>query len=463
LRYVQAQVDRQGLKNVQLQCAAADELSGIEPGSVDVVVLNSVIQYFPGAAYLVNVIERVVSLLAPDGTIFVGDVRNLALLKAFHASVELERAPDSLSITELRRRIEQRRQRDNELVLAPDLFVALQQHLPAVRQVDILLKRGRAHNELTRFRYDVVLRTKADASSPQAPERGGAISLQQLRERLAAGPPLLALAGVPNPRVGEAVRAAALIAGDACPETVGQIRHALASGAAGIDPEDFYSLDVPYDIQLTWSGEALDQYDAILRHPSAAPVTSPAPSAAIKPALPWSAYANARDKKVAPNSLQTELKELCRRRLPDYMVPASIVILDAMPRTPNGKLDRKALPEPDRERVVAEITYAAPQNELEKTIAGVWRDLLNLERVGAHDNFFDLGANSLIMMQANMRLKELLQRNLRLVDLFQYPTVSSLAAHMGQANDGGVVLEQSQQRGQARLDALRRRRVDVRK
>jgi acyl carrier protein len=184
---------------------------------------------------------------------------------------------------------------------------------------------------------------------------------------------------------------------------------------------------------------------------------------AARPHLPWSEYANTRAGRPASASLPAELKDLVKRRLPDYMVPSAIVVLDAMPRTPNGKLDRKALPRPDQAPSAAAASYTAPENELEKTIAGVWRDLLSLERVGSHDNFFDLGANSLIMMQANLRLRDLLKRNLRLVDLFQYPTVNTLAAHLGQAKDGGVVLEQSQQRGQARLDALRRRRVEVRK
>ncbi|HYM32628.1 MAG TPA: phosphopantetheine-binding protein, partial [Candidatus Cybelea sp.] len=93
----------------------------------------------------------------------------------------------------------------------------------------------------------------------------------------------------------------------------------------------------------------------------------------------------------------------------------------------------------------------------------VWKELLNLERVGANDNFFDLGANSLIMMQANVRLRSALRRELTLVDLFRYPTVSALAAHLGSAIGDKSKLDQSQQRGQARLDALRRRRAEPRR
>jgi acyl carrier protein len=84
-----------------------------------------------------------------------------------------------------------------------------------------------------------------------------------------------------------------------------------------------------------------------------------------------------------------------------------------------------------------------------------------LDRVGSNDNFFDLGANSLSMMRANARLRDVLQRDLPLVDLFRYPSVNALAAHLAQATDDTVVLDQSRQRGQGRIDALRRRRRNL--
>jgi natural product biosynthesis luciferase-like monooxygenase protein len=466
LQYVQEQAERQGLKNFALQCATADELRGIEPGSVDLVIVNSVIQYFPSADYLAKVLENVTPLIAEGGAIFVGDVRSLSLLKAFHAGVELAQAPETLSTADLRRRVDRRGERDNELVLAPDFFRALQQHVPALTAADIFLKRGRYHNELTRFRYDVVLRIGGPGfdAGVQASERGSALTLDQLRDRLATAPAAIAFAGIPNPRVAKSVQVAECLASNECQATVAELRRRLGSTSGeGIDPEAIYALNLPYDVQLSWSADALDRYDAVFRHHGAAPAEIVARRGAARPHLPWSEYANTRAGRPASASLPAELKDLVKRRLPDYMVPSAIVVLDAMPRTPNGKLDRKALPRPDQAPSAAAASYTAPENELEKTIAGVWRDLLSLERVGSHDNFFDLGANSLIMMQANLRLRDLLKRNLRLVDLFQYPTVNTLAAHLGQAKDGGVVLEQSQQRGQARLDALRRRRVEVRK
>jgi aryl carrier-like protein len=177
------------------------------------------------------------------------------------------------------------------------------------------------------------------------------------------------------------------------------------------------------------------------------------------PRKTWEEYTNRRNGLAETSSLALELKELAKERLPEYMVPTTIIVLEALPRTPNGKIDRKALPEPGREAPLTATAFVAPETELEKTISSVWQELLHLERVGKHDNFFDLGANSLLMVQANSRLRTALHRELSLVDLFRYPTVNALAAHLNQTGDEGAALRQSQERGRTRLDALQRRRT----
>ncbi len=158
IRYVEAEAARQGLRNVTLRQAAADDLAGLPTRSYDCVVLNSVIQYFPSADHLVDVLARIVPLVRDGGVIFIGDVRSLPLNDAFHTSVELEQAPDDLSAGELRRRVRRRVEWENELVFDPALFQALPRRLAGIEAAEVHLKRGRCGNELTRFRYDVVLR-----------------------------------------------------------------------------------------------------------------------------------------------------------------------------------------------------------------------------------------------------------------------------------------------------------------
>ena len=148
---------------------------------------------------------------------------------------------------------------------------------------------------------------------------------------------------------------------------------------------------------------------------------------------------------------EAELRESLRRalktRLPDYMVPTYFMFLAQMPLTPNGKLDRKGLPQPDASQM--QQTYVAPRSELEQKIAGLWADVLRLPRVGLNDNFFELGGDSIISIQVVSRAR---QAGIRFTpkDLFQHQTVQSLAA-VAQIGGQGLVIEQGPATGEALL------------
>jgi acyl carrier protein len=114
-------------------------------------------------------------------------------------------------------------------------------------------------------------------------------------------------------------------------------------------------------------------------------------------------------------------------RLPEYMVPAAYVRMERMPLTANGKLDRKSLPAPGVEAYGVK-RYEEPQGETEKVLAGIWEELLKVERVGREDNFFELGGHSLLAMKLFSRIREMLQVELRLRDIFVASTVRELAA-----------------------------------
>ena len=147
------------------------------------------------------------------------------------------------------------------------------------------------------------------------------------------------------------------------------------------------------------------------------------------------AYLTAADPAAPPaaGDLRAHLTGL----LPEHLVPAAYVLLPALPVTANGKLDRAALPEPDGSRPELRTAYVAPTDDLERALAGLWRELLGVERVGAEDNFFDLGGHSLLMAELRARLAGSLGHEVSLVELFQYPTVGSLAAHLARAAAGG--------------------------
>jgi aryl carrier-like protein len=123
-----------------------------------------------------------------------------------------------------------------------------------------------------------------------------------------------------------------------------------------------------------------------------------------------------------------ELRSYLKQSLPEYMVPAAYVVLGSLPLTPNGKVDRKALPRPEAQHAAG--AYAAPETATDRAVAEVWQQVLRVERVGLHDNFFDLGGHSLLLMQVQGQLRRLLEREVPIVDLFRHPTVASLGRHL---------------------------------
>ena len=128
--------------------------------------------------------------------------------------------------------------------------------------------------------------------------------------------------------------------------------------------------------------------------------------------------------------LKAGLREFLRLRLPEYMVPSGFVLLPALPVSANGKVDRARLPDPPKDTSAVQLKYEPPRNELESAIASIWREELHLERVGIHDNFFDLGGSSLVLARVFDRLQTMYGKKLRMVEMFRHPTVNALAEYL---------------------------------
>jgi acyl carrier protein len=139
------------------------------------------------------------------------------------------------------------------------------------------------------------------------------------------------------------------------------------------------------------------------------------------------------------------------------MVPSAYVRMEAWPLTPNGKLDRLALPAPEA-GALARDTYAAPEGELEQALAQLWSDLLSVERIGRHDHFFALGGHSLLAVRLQAMIERQLGHRLTMVDLFMHTTVAQLAAFIRDGNCDVGRLADSERRGEQRREALHRRR-----
>jgi amino acid adenylation domain-containing protein len=153
------------------------------------------------------------------------------------------------------------------------------------------------------------------------------------------------------------------------------------------------------------------------------------------------------------------VKERLRRRLPEHMVPSDFVVLDRFPLMPSGKLDRRALPKPQKGGGAGGATCAAspPCNDAERIIAEIWREILDLPEVGVRTNFFDHGGHSLLLLQVQDRIRERLGIEPAITDLFKYSTVESLALHLSRQREGsssGDDQDSARLRARARQDAM---------
>jgi len=459
---------------VVVRQASAHDFSGIGAETFDVVILNSVAQYFPGVSYLVRVLEQVVRAVKPGGAIFLGDIRSQPLLEVFHASVQLHRAPSSLPCNELRQKILTALAEEGELAIRPDFFHALQKHLPAISQVEIQLKRGHNRNELTLFRYDVVLRiggtTMPVPNCTRLDWQQRQLTLSDVQHHLAAQPPgTLIVTRVPNQRLKDALKALQILRTEECPAMAGELREASRArdkSSEGVDPEDLWALgeSLGYKVQICWSREdGSSSCDAVF-----VPEGNQAGNGNVNPLLdsgeavavpmPWPAYGNNPLHSAMVRDLTPRLRSHLKESLPDHMMPSAFVILEKLPLMPNGKLDRRALPRPNTDVVVGRSTVdSVPQIGAEMKIADIWREILGITRIGREDNFFDLGGDSLRLTVVRSRLQRAFNKEIGLVDLFKFTTVRTLGQHLADKTEETSLLDKIEDKAAVRTRARRLR------
>ncbi|WP_203997172.1 non-ribosomal peptide synthetase, partial [Virgisporangium aurantiacum] len=418
---------------VELRAQPAHDLSGLPTGFFDTVVINSVAQYFPSARYLVDVLRSAVDLLAPGGAVFLGDLRNLRLLRHLRTAVELGRRGADADPAEVLAAVDRAVERESELLLDPDLFPALAQVVTGIGDVELFTRRGAEHNELTRHRYDAVLRKGSPSDpAPEAVLRWG-IDVDS-RDFLAAWlgewrPTRVRVTGVPNARLaGEVAATRALAGGDVAAAVV-----ALVTAPAAPDPEEFPALgaDLGYAVALTWTGDADDgRLDVVFDTGRAAGRYLPAGPV---PPVP-DRYANHPAGHREAAALEAALRAHLRGTLPEYMVPARIVVLDRFPLLPSGKVDRGALPAPQDP---AGGAGGAPSTPVEEVLCGLFAEVLGVSSVGVGDDFFDLGGHSLLATRLILAVRAATGVELSVRTVFEARTVAGLAAHVGTGTGDG--------------------------
>lgn len=338
---------------------------------------------------------------------------------------------------------------DKDLVVDPRFFIAFEQYNSRLGHVQLLPKRGPHQNEMVNFRYDAVLYAREGFELqdrlPWKPWAEDQFTASAIHEHLATiQPQTLALTGVPNTRI--LMETTALSLCETSQEhfpSIADIKLASAQAAEqGIDPDVLWQLGeaLDYDVELSWAGSAPEgSFDVIFQRrdvsdPEHRLVVFPGVKESLAPN--WRQYANDPQLQGLKRILTPELRDRLSKTLPDYMLPSAFIFLDAFPLTPNGKLDRKALPAIDGRRTNFEGYYAPPESESERTLAELWGRLLGVDRVGRNDNFFELGGHSLLAIRLISQVREQCNVELPLVNLFEAPILRDLATRLEDAQAG---------------------------
>jgi 2-polyprenyl-3-methyl-5-hydroxy-6-metoxy-1,4-benzoquinol methylase len=428
--------ERRGWAQVELWHREADDFSGIADGSFDVVVLNSVIQYMPGIDYLLRVLEGAARVVRPGGFIFAGDIRHRGLARLLYAGIEVAWASEMTSAGESRAHIDRRAAHELELLLDPEFFRVLPGRFGGVTASFVEVKRGRHHNELTRFRYDAVLQIGgAVPAFGNVNERrwSDVRSLDGIRASLREQLPLR-VRGVPNARLTSEIGLFERLQSATATLPAVSLRSSEAEDSLGVDPEDCAELarELGCDVHVSWSLQDDPATLDVVFVPAGTGTLRGAEAGLDK--KPWADYANVPMHGSTQHLVQA-LRESLRRKLPEYMVPSTFVCIDSLPLTANGKLNRRALLPPDPSSDVERV-HAPPETELQRQITGVWREILGFEKVSIDANFFNVGGHSLLATQIISRCSDIVGINIPLRLMFEKPTIRRFADSVEQLRGG---------------------------
>ncbi len=364
---------------VELLCRMADDFRGIEAGSFDTVIVNSVVEYLPSVESLLRVLDGAVRAAGRGGRVYIGDVPSLPMWEVFHATAQFDHAPDALPAAQVRERVRHAVSRGSRLLVDPDLFRALKHRFPQLERVEVRLSRGRFSSEASRLHadtyYDAILHLEG-AGAGEIPARRARLGRRAANTSGTRGSALGGNGGGPPSESpdhatrgqGEDPRAArggrrprdGRRSAPAAPETP----RASTWPSCAISP-------IASTTRSTGSGPIRGATDAAIFSSAALPGKSGVRistglSRDVARPKPWSEYANSPALSALARRVVPEIRTLLKQVLPAYMVPAMVEVLDALPVTGNGKVDYRALPAPRGLHLLAEETFMAPRTEAGK-------------------------------------------------------------------------------------------------
>ncbi|MEW2399418.1 condensation domain-containing protein [Streptomyces sp. NPDC046862] len=425
-------------ESVRLLERGPDDFSGLDDDSFDTVVFNGVVSYFPGLGHLEHVLRESLRVVRDGGRIYLGDVRSLPLAQALHLSAPWGAADPDDPADALLEQVSRRAGAEEELVVAPEAFVDLASRLPGVTGVSLLPKLGRGRNELSLFRYDVVLHIggqPADVPWTTLDWDVEGLTTARLKDRLAgqSQTPLM-LAGVPDIRLNVKLQSLELLHSGRV-RTVGEltesIRPVLAAPGGPVDPQELVTAgqDAGYEVSVRCSGTGTVDV-LLLPRAGDGPPLGPVLSAVAPAAQPPGEWTNDPVRAARIRSVSPQLRSHLQVYFPTYMIPSAFVMVDDWPLHLDGTLDHTRLPLPVTLPADEAAAQREPATETEKAIAKIWADALGLDRIGVHDDFFALGGHSLLGVEVVEKVREVYDVDLPLGRLFESPTVAAAAEYI---------------------------------
>jgi amino acid adenylation domain-containing protein len=416
------EIDEELATSPRLLCQPAHDFSNLPENAFDVVVINSVAQYFPSAEYLDRVVAGALRTLVPGGHLFVGDVRNLALHRHFVAeTVGLRHGENTLSAERARQLVAEEVDRESELLIDPRFFTRMVRFGHDVAGVDVRLKAESTANELSRYRYDVVVHKNGPNSGSEeriVEFRWGAdcrdvTELRGLLEDRAHH--TVRVLGVPNRRTSRGASWLFALSGDA------PLWPPVQGADTGLDPAELCALgsDCGYEATATWNSDPT-RFDVVLCFPGRRWLNPTGPAVADGERLTSDPMRSGPTRRRHGSAIRDWLQQ----RLPSHMVPSSVVVIDDFPLTANGKLDKGALAELHRVPVgVGEPTATEDEAALVHIIA----DVLGVPHILMSDTFLDAGGDSLSAARVVNRIRTDLEVEVSVRSIIEPRTISEIS------------------------------------
>ncbi len=433
------QADPEKWKHVKAIVAAANDFSAIDHIPVDLVVLNSVAQYFPDANYLIGVIQQAAKAVKDGGCIFIGDMQGKNSLEMYHAMDHYPRASAQATIKSFKAVVANRVRIEEEFVADPAFFYLLPKLIPQITGVDFQLRKGKLWYEATKYHYDVwlyvntpVAVTRADTSASWSDIR----TIERLEHLLVANPgTVVEVKNIVNARTVQDHKLLQLLATHEPDLLLTGIKNEMSGIDPGTAPALFWELGAKlnYNAHVRWTTDGTDGLFDVVFIPDSQQLLVPANPSNETSSTNIFDFARAplpKDTLHIPEELVRKWKEKLSNFLPAYMVPSDFVALTGFPLTPNAKIDRKALPKPQFKRLAEKTGKSVVLTKNEELITDIWADILGLEDLSPSDDFFQLGGHSLLAVKVMVAIEKRTGKRLTITSLFDNPTIEKLAKQL---------------------------------